>query len=92
MNNQKSLMHDFISSNINACNMDIIPEGLGDFGLEKSNPIPIYGIDNIENYFSSIRYESISKDGEMLLFPIQYKRTIEFDNAQIGSEMQKSEI
>lgn len=91
MNKQKSLMHDLISSNSKACNEDLIPEGYGEFGLDKTNPIPIYGIDNIDNYFNSLRYESISKDGEKLFLPVQYNRTIEFDNVPIGSKIKNTE-
>ena len=37
------------------------PEGVGEFGLEKTNPIPVYGIDNIPAYMDKLRYEYTSK-------------------------------
>ncbi len=66
---------------------DIISESYGDFGLDKTNPIPINGIDNICTYMSQLHYEAISKDGSNILLPIQYQRTIENDDSEIGSEM-----
>ena len=33
-----------IKSNPQACRADEIPQGIGEFGLEKTNPIPTYGI------------------------------------------------
>ncbi len=87
MEKNKSLMHSIISENLNACNEDVIPEGFGEFGLDKTNPIPIYGIDNIHSYMSKLNYEAISKDGSSILLPVQYQRTIENDDSEVGSEM-----
>jgi hypothetical protein len=78
---QQSIMHDLISNNLNATKEDIIPEGIGEFGIEKSNPIPIYGIDNIENYFSTLRY--IDESGKWL--PVTYLRTNENDQSKLGT-------
>ena len=80
-------MHRIISENPNACDEDFIPEGFGEFGLDKTNPIPIYGVDNIHNYMSKLNYEAISKDGSSILLPVQYQRTIENDDSEVGSEM-----
>jgi hypothetical protein len=77
----KSIMHDLISENPLATKLDIIPEGTGEFGIEKSNPIPIYGIDNIENYFSKLRY--IDESGKWL--PVTYQRTNENDQSKLGT-------
>ena len=88
---QKSIMHEIIRENPKACNLDIIPEGIGEFGLVKTNPIPIYGIDNIDNYMSQLRYETLSKEGQSIILPVQYQRTIENDNSEIGSKMPKEE-
>ena len=74
----KSIMHDLISKNSLATNLDIIPGGIGEFGIEKSNPIPIYGIDNIETYFSKLRY----KDNEGNFLPITYQRSNEYDESK----------
>lgn len=78
----KSIMHDLISKNSLATNLDIIPGGIGEFGIEKSNPIPIYGIDNIETYFSNLRY----KDNEGNFLPITYQRSNEYDESELGSQ------
>ena len=87
--NINNTMHDINEENPIAYESDIIPEGFGKFGLEKTNPIPICGIENISNYMSQLRYETISKDGSSIILPIQYQRTIENDNSEIGSEMLK---
>lgn len=84
----QSIMHDLISENPLATNLDIIPEGTGEFGLDKSNPIPIYGIDNIENYFSALRY--IDKEGKWL--PVTYLRTNENDKSELGSSKLDEEV
>jgi hypothetical protein len=44
-----------IKSNPQACNLDKIPQGFGLFGLEKTNPIPIYGLPENEDYLHSLR-------------------------------------
>jgi hypothetical protein len=49
-----------IKSNPQACTSNEIPEGIGRFGLDKTNPIPIFGIPDNENYLSKIR----TKNGE----------------------------
>jgi len=48
-----------IGSNPDACNEDQIPQGYGKFGLEKTNPIPVYGIPSNEIYLDSLKL----KDG-----------------------------
>jgi hypothetical protein len=91
MEQKESLMHEIIKANPKACSENEIPEGFGEFGLDKTNPIPIYGMDNIDNYMSQLRYETISKDGSSIFLPVQYQRTIENENSELGSEMPKNE-
>lgn len=67
---KKSLMHDLIvSTNHDNSYSDQHPNAHGEFGLEKSNPIPIYGIDNIPIYMDKLRYKytSISGSGQLLI-------------------------
>lgn len=65
---------DEIKSNPQACRTDEISQGIGEFGLEKTNPIPVYGIPSNESYLQSLR----TSNGEVL----RYRRTgsIEVDN------------
>jgi hypothetical protein len=89
--NSKSTVHDVIGENSLSSSENEIQDGFGEFGLVKTNPIPIYGIDNIDNYMSQLRYETISKEGTSVFLPIQYQRTIENDDSVIGSKMPKNE-
>lgn len=75
----------------NRFNEVINSESYGDVGLVKTNPIPINGIDNVSSYMSQLHYEAISKDGSSILLPIQYQKTIENDDSEIGSEMLSAE-
>lgn len=63
-----------IKSNHQACNFDEIPQGFGEYGLEKTNPIPTYGIPSNESYLHCLR----TLNGEVL----RYRRngSIEVDN------------
>ena len=89
---KKSAMHDMIvSTNPNACKKDQIPTGIGEFGLEKTNPIPVYGIDKVGFYMSKLRYKYTSKSGTVVYYPVQFKRTNEFDNSPIGSPMSEAD-
>lgn len=56
-----------IKSNPQACTSNEIPQGIGRFGLDKTNPIPIFGIPESENYLSKIR----TKNGER----VRWRRT-----------------
>jgi hypothetical protein len=51
-----------IKTNPQACSVDEIPQGYGKFGLEKTNPIPVYGVPSNETYLTSLR----TKNGERL--------------------------
>lgn len=64
------------------------PNGTGDFGLEKTNPIPVNGIDNIPAYMDKLRYKFISQNGSgsFTYNPIDYIRTSEGDDSVIGSK------
>lgn len=44
-----------IKNNPQACKNDEIPQGTGNFGLDKTNPIPVYGIPENEKYLSKLR-------------------------------------
>ena len=88
---KKSVMHDMIgSSNPNACKCDEIPQGFGKFGLEKTNPIPIYGIDKIPVYMDQLRYKYTSQKGTIMYYPIQYKRTIDSDTTELGTPISEA--
>jgi hypothetical protein len=73
-----------IKNNPQACWTDKIPQGIGEFGLEKTNPIPTYGIPENEAYLHSLR----TSNGEVL----RYRRTgsIEVDN--INNSVDEYEI
>lgn len=43
-----------IKSNPQACSLDEIPQGFGEFGLEVTNPIPVYGVPSNEIYLSRL--------------------------------------
>jgi hypothetical protein len=84
---QKSMMHEMIlMSPHDSSLMDINPNGIGKFGLEKTNPIPVYGVDNIPAYLDKIRYKYVSeKSGNIVYNPVEYIRTTESDDSKNGS-------
>jgi len=43
-----------IKSNPQACSLDEIPQGIGKFGHELTNPIPVYGLPSNEVYLRSL--------------------------------------
>jgi hypothetical protein len=67
---------NFIKTNSQACQSDEIQQGFGEYGLEKTNPIPTYGIPSNETYLQSLR----TSNGEVL----RYRRNggIEVDNIE----------
>ena len=90
---KKSLMQSFIlSSPHDDSKRDENPNGIGEFGLEKTNPIPVNGIDNVDAYMDKIRYEYTSKNGTKTYNQISHVRTSDSDNTKIGSEMPKSAL
>ena len=73
-----------VKSNPQACSLDEIPQGFGEFGLEPTNPIPVYGVPGNEFYLSSL----VLKDGSSF----RWRRigSIQVDN--IHSPIDKYEI
>ncbi len=47
-----------ILNNSQATHLDNITEGLGDFGFDKSNPIPVYGIPEGKVYLDKLEFEN----------------------------------
>lgn len=86
---KKSLMHSMIvmAPHDNSLK-DENPNGTGEFGLVKTNPIPVYGIDNIPSYMDKLRYEYTSKSGSgtKTYNPIIYVRSSDSDSSTIGSK------
>lgn len=83
---KRSIMHEMIIlSEHDNSNLDQNPDGFGEFGLDKTNPIPVNGIDNIPAYMDKLRYEYVSKTGSMTYNPITFLRTSELDETPIGS-------
>lgn len=50
-----------INANPQACKDDVIPQGYGEFGLTSTNPIPVYGIPENEDYLSKLRLQNGEK-------------------------------
>lgn len=73
-----------IRSNPQACRADEIPQGYGEFGLEKTNPIPTFGIPNNEEYLHSLR----TLNGEVLRF----RRTGSIEVENINKRVDEYEI
>ena len=44
-----------IRKNFCACNLDEIPQGFGNFGLERTNPVPTYGVPANDFYLARLR-------------------------------------
>ena len=82
------MMHEMIiSSEHDDSFLDENPNGIGEFGLIKTNPIPVNGIDNIPAYIDKLRYEytSVSGSGKKTYNPVTFQRTIDSDETPIGS-------
>ena len=85
---KKSLMHPIIAMAPHDDSLkDENPKGTGEFGLEKTNPVPVYGIDNVPAYMDKLRYEYTSKSGSGTITynPVIYVRTSDSDTSAIGS-------
>lgn len=92
VNETKSLMHSsIISSEHDDSCLDENPNGEGAFGLVKSNPVPVYGIDNIPAYMDKLRYEYTSKSGSTTYNHVDYLRTSDSDQSNIGSKKPTTE-
>ena len=85
---KKSLMHPIIAMAPHDDSLkDENPKGTGEFGFEKTNPVPVYGIDNLPAYMDKLRYEYTSKSGSGTITynPVIYVRTSDSDTSAIGS-------
>ena len=85
---KKSLMQPIIAMAPHDDSLkDENPKGTGEFGFEKTNPIPVYGIDNVPAYMDKLRYEYTSKSGSgtKTYNPVIYVRTSDSDTSAIGS-------
>jgi len=79
-----NLILNQIKSNSQACNLDEIPQGLGKFGLESTNPIPIYGIPSNEEYLHKL----VLKNGNK----IRWRREGSITISNISMPIDKYEI
>ena len=89
INEAKSLMHSMIiSAEHDSSCLDENPNGEGEFGLVKTNPIPVYGIDNIPAYMDKLRYEYTSKSESRTTTynHVDFVRTTDADQSSIGSK------
>jgi len=92
VNETKSLMHSMIiSAEHDATCLDQNPNGDGEFGLVKTNPVPVYGIDNIPAYMDKLRYEYTSKSGTTTYNHVDFLRTTDSDQSSIGSKKPTTE-
>lgn len=83
----KEIVEKFLSEikdNSQACRIDEIPDGIGEFGLEKTNPIPTYGIPSSQEYLHSLR----TINGEVL----RYRRTGSINVDNINKPVDEYEI
>lgn len=83
----KEIVEKFLSEikdNTQACEIDEIPGGIGEFGLEKTNPIPTYGIPSSQEYLYSLR----TINGEVL----RYRRTGSINVDNINKPVDEYEI
>jgi hypothetical protein len=67
--------------------LDENPSGEGPFGLVKTNPVPVHGIDNIPAYMDKLRYKFSAKSGSDIVTynHLDFQRTTDLDNSEIGS-------
>jgi len=49
-----TLMHDYAINR--GCDADTIPEGIGRFGLDATNPVPVHGFAECEAYLGRLRH------------------------------------
>jgi hypothetical protein len=85
---QRSVMQEIIiSSGHDDSFLDENPSGIAEFGLDKTKPIPVNGIDNIPAYIDKLRYEytSVSGSRTKTYNPVTFQRTIDSDETLIGS-------
>ena len=65
-----------------------IPGGNGEFGMVKTNPIPLNGVPSIYQYLSELRYQYTSTRATVIYLPVKYKRTTEWDETDLGSSIE----
>ena len=76
--NNPSIMQGLIkASPHNPSLTDEDPKGIGEFGLVKTNPIPVNGVDNIPYYLSKLKIDGKTTSSV---------RTCDGDNSKIGSD------
>lgn len=73
-----------IKNNSQATNQNYISQGFGEFGLEKTNPIPVYGIPSNEEYLRSLR----TNNDEVL----SYRRTGSIEVENINNRVDEYEL
>mgnify|MGYP005870141117 CR=1 FL=1 len=73
-----------IKTNPQACCLDEIPEGKGRFGLDQSNPVPVFGIPSNEVYLKRL---SIRGGGS-----IQWRRVHSIQDSIIEKSIDEYEI
>lgn len=84
---EKSNYHEFIvKSKHDDSGLDENPKGEGKFGLEATNPIPIYGLDNLSNYMDKLHVKTVREDNKTVYESIDFMRTSASDQTPIGSE------
>lgn len=80
----KLLFIEEIENNPQCCELDEVPQGIGEFGLEKTNPIPTYGLPENETYLRNLR----TSNRELL----RYRRTGSFEVENISNPIDEYEI
>jgi len=73
-----------IKNNPQACSLDEIPQGRGRFGLDPSNPIPVYGIPSNDVYLSRLMLAASTG--------ITWKRLGNVDDQNIHGSIDEYEI
>lgn len=73
-----------IKSNPQACTHDEIPQGFGKFGLESTNPVPVYGVPSNELYLSRLALKNGDK--------ISWKRVGSLSSSNISMSIDKYDI
>ena len=61
--------------------------GYGEFGMVKTNPIPLNHVFALMAYLPKLRYPYTSETGFVIYFPVQFERTIDSDDSPIGSSI-----
>jgi hypothetical protein len=64
-----------------------ISNGFGEFGMVKTNPIPLNGVFALYTYLPELRYPYTSKTGFVTYLPVQFERTMDSDNTPIGASL-----